>query len=129
TVLGISVVIGLLLPADVAAISFTDSRFSDDLAVDNVSAPTAIDWLPDGRLLITGQDGRLYRQQALNSTVADAALDLSAVTSAGGETRLLAVAVDPNFASGERFVYLYYTHKQGSDCSAANRANRVSRFA
>jgi glucose/arabinose dehydrogenase len=41
---------------------------------------------------------------------------------------LLGLAVDPAF-SGNRFIYLYYTHKKGGGgCDAANRANRVSRF-
>src|SRR4051794_32197826 len=98
TFLVLVIVVGLLLPADAAAFSFSDSRFVDVLAVDNVSAPTAIDWLPDGRLLITGQSGVLYRQNG-STTAADVALNLSAVTCAGGETGLLGVAVDPNFSS------------------------------
>jgi glucose/arabinose dehydrogenase len=40
---------------------------------------------------------------------------------------LLGLAVDPAF-SANRFIYLYYTHKKGGGCDAANRANRVSRF-
>ncbi|MCC7024146.1 MAG: PQQ-dependent sugar dehydrogenase [Thermomicrobiales bacterium] len=41
---------------------------------------------------------------------------------------LLGVAVDPRVGSSDRFIYLYYTDKQGSDCREGNRANRVSRF-
>ncbi|MEZ4563146.1 MAG: PQQ-dependent sugar dehydrogenase [Thermomicrobiales bacterium] len=92
-----------------------------------MSSPTAIAWLPDGTLLVTSQGGQVFRQGEGASAVS--ILSLGAICS-GGEMGLLGLAVDPRFAQGQRFVYVYYTHRKTSQScnSAANRANRVSRF-
>jgi glucose/arabinose dehydrogenase len=124
------IILGLILPADAAAFGSLPSGFQDQLVVDGVTAPTAFDWLPDGDLLITTQEGILYRWDSSGgSSHADVALDLRDTICSGGEMGLLGVAVDPNFDSGSPFIYLYYTDKQGGNgCGADNRANRVSRF-
>ena len=146
----------------VAALSFAAALVSAqptlptnfvDTGVTAVNAPTAIAFTPDGRMLITTQGGglRVFKNGALVTT---AALSFNAASSGadpkicqGGEQGLLGVAVDPAFASN-RYVYLYYTARNGSDCGSPNytaanagdgtldgtysafnrRANRVSRF-
>ena len=127
-VLILLVVLGLLLPAQALA-QFTafpgDGDFEDELVVGGVPAPTAIDWLPTGALLITTQGGVLYRQNGTGA--AQSLLDLSGSVCSAGEMGLLGLAVDPAFSTNP-FIYLYYTHKKGGNCDAANRANRVSRF-
>ena len=131
------------------------ANFSDALVV-AVSAPTATAFTPDGRLLIASQGGslRVFKSGALVATPAlsfnPAASGLSPKICQGGEQGLLGVAVDPQFTAN-RYVYLYYTARNGSDCSSANytaanapgtleatpegtysafnrKANRVSRF-
>jgi glucose/arabinose dehydrogenase len=101
----------------------------DDSLVTNVPNPTGLAFLPDQRLLITSQDGRLW----LNSgtTTSTVALDLRTRICSDFERGLLGVAVDPQFASSG-FIYLYYTFKKHNSC-ASNDAevepvNRVSRF-
>jgi glucose/arabinose dehydrogenase len=86
--------------------------------------------LPDGRLLVTSQEGTLYVVEGTTSTVA---LDLAARSKvcSDGEEGLLGVTVDPNFATNG-FIYLYYTAQIGS-CSLngatpGGAKNRVSRF-
>jgi glucose/arabinose dehydrogenase len=127
-------------------------NFSNAL-VTNVSAPTAIAFTPDGRMLITSQGGalRVFQNGSLLGTPA---LSFNANSTGnepkictGGEQGLLGVAVDPEFATNN-FIYLFYTARNNSDCggvdylsanaadgtpagtySGANRkANRVSRF-
>lgn len=122
------VIAGLLLPPDVEAFDGLPAGFVDRPVVGGVSSPTAIAWLPNGQVLITSQQGRLYHWPGAGD--ANLALDLSSEICSGGEMGLLGLAVDPHFESGERFIYLYYTDRKGSGaCSnAANRANRVSRF-
>ena len=143
---------GLLLAANVLSAQTLPTGFADAL-VTAVSAPTAIAFTPDGRMLITSQGGllRVFKGSALLATPA-----LSFNTGAsgadpkmcpGGEQGLLGVAVDPQFTTN-RYVYLYYTARNGSDCGASNytaanagdgtpdgsysafnrKANRVSRF-
>jgi glucose/arabinose dehydrogenase len=130
------VVLGFLLPAEAVA-EFTDfpgaGNFEDEFVVGGVPAPTAIDWLPPENpefpdirvMLVATQGGNLYRWDGAGD--AESILDLSEEVCSAGEMGLLGLAVDPAF-SGNRFIYLYYTHKKGGNCEAANRANRVSRF-
>lgn len=100
-----------------------------DALVASVTSPTALAFTPDGRLLITGQTGRLwiYQNNALLSTPA---LDLAAVLCSNSERGLLGVAVDPAFSTN-RFIYLFYTFRKSGVCdtNTANApVNRVSRF-
>jgi glucose/arabinose dehydrogenase len=122
------VILGLLLPPGAEA-EFTGlpAGFTDELVVSGLPAPTAIDWLPDGDLLIATQGGGLYRQSGANPPTL--VLNLAGTICSGGETGLLGLAVDPGFTAGSRFIYLYYTDKKTDGvCGEENRANRVSRF-
>jgi glucose/arabinose dehydrogenase len=89
------------LPSSSAA-STVPADFEDALVV-HVSAPTAIAFTPDGRMLITQQTGtlRVFHEGTLGS-----ALSLSVCSNS--ERGLLGVAVDPDF-SENRYIYLYYT--------------------
>ena len=113
-----------------------------------VSAPTAIAFTPDGRMLVTTQGGTLLVKPAVSST-AVTALSFNAASTgtdpkicANSERGLLGVAVDPLFASNQ-YIYLFYTARNGSaDCGtgslyvdgagnyipAGQPVNRVSRF-
>jgi glucose/arabinose dehydrogenase len=123
------VCLGLILPAEAADAAFTGlpADFSDELVMSGVSSPTAIAWLPNGTMLAISQGGEVFREAGGNAV---SILDLGNAVCSGGEMGLLGLAVDPQFASGQRFVYLYYTHhKNSQSCNdAGNRANRVSRF-
>jgi len=126
TILVVLVTLGLLIPVDARAFTSLPSGFTD-VPITDVPVPTAIAWLPGGTLLIASQIGTLFRWT--NGTGLQPSLDLTSAVCSNGEMGLLGVAVDPNFDAGQRFIYLYYTHKQGPDCTvAADRANRVSRF-
>jgi glucose/arabinose dehydrogenase len=97
--------------------------FADE-PVAPVPAPTAMAFLPDGRLLVTTKDGRLLvRSEGTSST--SVALDLRARVCTQLERGLVGVAVDPGFAVN-RLVYLYYT-RRGRRCDGT-AVNRVSRF-
>ena len=109
-----------------------------------VSAPTALAFTPDGRLLVTTQGGRLLVKSgaapevsALTFNAASTGADPKICTES--ERGLLGVAVDPLFASNQ-FIYLFYTARNGSTCQAGSYVsagnyvttgrpvNRVSRF-
>src|SRR5262245_8897534 len=93
-----------------------DPGWTDQPYVTGLTAPTAMAFLPDGRLLITEKAGalRVWNGSSL------ATLGTIAVCSSS-EMGLLGVAVDPNFASNG-FVYLYRT-LQGSSppCGGSGR--------
>lgn len=92
---------------------FEDSRIA------TVSSPTALAFTPDGRMLVSGQEGKLF---SVRSGSAVPVLDLTERTCTKIEQGLLGVAVDPAFGETPH-LYLYYTAKRNGTC-----VNRVSRF-
>lgn len=123
-------VLAALLPAsrhaDAAALP---PGFSDSV-VASVGAPTALAFTPDGRMLVTTQEGqlRVVRNGVLLGTPA---LSLGGRVCTNSERGLLGVAVDPAFASN-RSIFLYYTFNAHGSCSTKTPStdphNRVSRF-
>src|SRR5262249_13646457 len=95
------------------------SGFQETVFQGGLSGPTAIAFLPDGRLLITEQGGALK----LSDGTAVKTLATIPVCSQS-EMGLLGVAVDPNFSSNG-FIYLYRT--TNTDCSPTGRVNGVVR--
>jgi glucose/arabinose dehydrogenase/PKD repeat protein len=96
--------------------------------VANVPGPTGLAFTPDDRLLVTGQDGRLWVYQG--ALLPAPALDLRSRVCANSERGLLGVAVDPAFAA-TGYIYLFYTLNVSGTCAANTPlapVNRVSRF-
>ena len=98
--------------------------FSDDL-VTTIAGPTALDFTPDGRMLVTTQSGTL-RVVENNVLLASPAVDLTAKICTNAERGLLGIAVDPAFATNG-FVFLYYSFNKGGTCGNTT-VNRVARF-
>ncbi|MBA4117248.1 MAG: PQQ-dependent sugar dehydrogenase, partial [Rubrobacter sp.] len=107
------------------------SGFQDRTFADAPSA-TALAFLPDDRLLVTGREGRVrvHKPGSTNTTVA---LDISNDVCSNSERGLLGIAVDPDFETNG-YVYLYYTYKKYGVCPEKepqrndNPVNRVARF-
>jgi glucose/arabinose dehydrogenase len=96
----------------------------DQKKVADITMPTALDFTPDGRMLVTSKPGQLY---VVDSGTKSVALDLRSRVCSGSERGLLGVAVDPGFRdAGRKYVYLYYTFDKSGTCSES--VNRVSRF-
>ncbi len=90
-----------------------------DTAIASFSRPTAVEWLPDGRIAVLEQGGRL--RTATPSRPFTTALQVPDLCS-NGERGLLGLAPDPaQWSNGH--VYLYTTRSSTGTC-----ANRVSRF-
>lgn len=135
-------VIGLIWAAffstksQLAQAATADPGFTDSLLV-NVSSPTGLAFLTDGRMLITTQSGRLYVYRN-NQLQTPAALDLTLENKVcyNSERGLLSVAVDPAFVNN-RYIYTFYTYNQANyspanNCPVNNNTgrpyNRVSRW-
>jgi glucose/arabinose dehydrogenase len=101
-----------------------------DEHVANVVAPTALDFTPNGRMVVASRSGQLYVHEGDQRV---RAFNIGSKVCDNGERGLLGVAVDPNFANN-RYIYLYYTFKKHGVCpvnkptSNNNPVNRVSRF-
>ncbi|MFL5338819.1 MAG: PQQ-dependent sugar dehydrogenase [Gemmataceae bacterium] len=92
--------------------------FSETALATGLTAPTAMEFAPDGRLFVAEQGGalRVVKNGSLLPTPF-----VSLTVDSSGERGLLGVTFDPNFATNQ-FVYVYYT-VPGSPAH-----NRVSRF-
>jgi glucose/arabinose dehydrogenase len=103
--------------------------YTDTLVVGGLANPTAIAFLPDGRLLITEKGGFGGAQNAavkLFDGVGTTTLGTIPVCAAS-EMGLLGVAVDPATFAGTGFIYLYRTESDGGCTTAAGRSNEVVR--
>ncbi len=100
--------------------------FRDEVVIGSgLTFPTAFEFLPDGRMLITEFRGRVLVAQPGASVVDPTpVLDLPNIfledVTAGGERGLVNVVADPDFANN-RFIYVFYT-------AAVPQRDRVSRF-
>jgi glucose/arabinose dehydrogenase len=100
------------------------SGFSQSQVVSGLTAPTDMEFAPDGRLFVTEQAGKVRIVQP-GDTLATF-LDLSGtVDSTSEEQGLLGITFDPQFSTNH-FVYLYYTRKAPSSTPAHNRVVRVT---
>ena len=113
----------LLLVAPLVARAGTpEPGFADTLVIQFLPQPTALAFLPDGRMLVTEKGGDLVRVDSGSPTT----LATIPVCS-GSEMGLLGVAVDPAFATNG-FVYLYRTKPPVGGCgSSSGRFNQVVR--
>ncbi len=84
-------------PAETLPGGFSDTKVSDS------HLPTALDFAPDGRTLVTSKTGELYVCDGSGDRLANPALDLPLF--ANSERGLLGVAVDPDFASRRNYRY------------------------
>src|SRR5438093_131910 len=96
--------------------------FRDELVADTLATPTGLAVLPDGRVLVTEQGGRLRlvdprpgRRVWIVGTVPN-------INGPSGERGLLGVAVDPHWPT-RPYAYVHYTSVVGSATVV-----RVSRF-
>lgn len=120
---------GLLLLAVVVSFCFSYSTgacaatlppgFSETVLTNGLPAgPTAMDFAPDGRILVCLQPGQL--RVIKNGSLLPTPF-LSLTVNSSGERGLLGLAFDPNFAANN-FIYVYYT------ATTPTIHNRVSRF-
>ncbi|MGC3945143.1 MAG: PQQ-dependent sugar dehydrogenase [Chryseolinea sp.] len=80
--------------------------------------PTAMAFVPDGRLFVAQQAGAL---RVIKNGVLQAAAFVTVSTTSTGERGLIGIAIDPDFTTNQ-WIYLYYT-VPGSPAH-----NRISRF-
>ncbi len=105
-------------PASLAA-ALLPTGFAESLVVTDLDSPTAIEALPDGRILVAQQGGRVLLVPAEGGP-ATQILSLPTIN-AQAERGLLGVVAHPSFADNGQF-YLYYSTNQGG------LHERISRF-
>ena len=128
----VALVLSFLVLCPTAHAGTPIAGFSDTLVASGFSQPTAIAFLPDGRMLVTekGTGGGTTAGSAALKLINNGAV--STLTTipvcTGSEMGLLGVAVDPSFNSNG-FVYLYRTAPDsGNSCAdSVGRFNQVVR--
>lgn len=106
-------------PGAVAPISpgLLPAGFQRQIVTESLTEPTALEFLPDGRLLIAERGGTI-RVLAAGALLTTPLIQLNCDTS-NGERGLLGLAADPQFASNG-YIYAFYTTTEPRD--------RVGRF-
>ncbi len=92
-----------------------------ELVAEELKAPWALDFAPDGRIFITEKEGNI--RVFANGELQDAPYLIIEDVAPEGEGGLLGLAVDPNFDANGYF-YVYYSYKEASGALA----NRVVRW-
>jgi glucose/arabinose dehydrogenase len=99
-------------------------NFIETPVVSGLTAPTAMEFAPDGRLFVLEEGGNVKLVHGDGTTWT--ALHLNVDSS--GERGLLGIAFDPAFSTNH-FVYLYYTNPNSGGASwATGTHNQLSRF-
>lgn len=76
-----------------------------------LEVPWDLAHLPDGRVLVTERPGRVRLLEADGTVRGEPVAEVE--VSARGEGGLLGIDLDPRFAEGQRFAYLYATTSDG----------------
>ena len=74
-----------------------------------LNSPWGMAFLPDGRLLVTEKNGSLQLVSANGSSKQPVAVSLPGGLNTAGQGGLLGIALDPQFATGQPWVYLSYS--------------------
>jgi glucose/arabinose dehydrogenase/PKD repeat protein len=112
------------VPAAVAATLPTG--YEERTVASGLTAPTAVDWAPDGRMFVAEKAGRVRVVTASGTLVTNPLLDISSHVHPSGDRGLLGIAVDTSFASN-RFLYLLYTYDTSSSHPTGPKTSRLTR--
>ena len=115
-----ALVAGVAFGAPASTAGTVPSGFTD-VEVASVPNPTAIETLPDGRVIVLDQGGKVRVIQS-GTLVAAPVLSLNVCGGGGSEMGLLGFTAGNDFAVSGR-VFIYYTAPVSGGC-----VNRVSRF-
>jgi glucose/arabinose dehydrogenase/PKD repeat protein len=86
-------------------------KFQETIIFSGLSGPTAVRFMPDGRVLIAEKRGVVKLFDTLEQTSAPTELlDLRTNVYDLGDRGLLGLAVHPEFNTGKPYIYVLYTH-------------------
>ncbi|WP_417480788.1 LamG-like jellyroll fold domain-containing protein [Maricaulis maris] len=90
-----------------------ESGFIDTTVASGLFLPTDMDFLPDGRMLVTLKSGviMIYDDPTVANSASEVYLDISDITLEDREAGLLNIELDPDFENNGYF-YLMYTNEQ-----------------
>ena len=107
--------------------------FNDSIVVNNLTAPTAVAFAPDGRVFVAEKSGLIKVFDNLSDTTPTVFADLRTNVYSYGKSGLLGMTLDPDFPN-QPYVYVLYTFDGtiggsaptwGDSCPPANADNCV----
>jgi glucose/arabinose dehydrogenase/regulation of enolase protein 1 (concanavalin A-like superfamily) len=106
-----SVVLGLALglAAGVEGTDFHQPGFSETIVFSGLTNPTAVRFLPDGRVLVAEKSGLIKLFPNLTTNTYTVVADLRTEVHNFWDRGLLGLAIDPNFATNN-FIYVLYSY-------------------
>src|SRR5262249_53484159 len=99
----------LLSVSRVAAAPVLPTGFYDEVVAAGLDLPTAMAWLPDGRILVVEQKTTRVRLVVKGMLVAAPLLTVPDVELLQNEEGLVGLALDPAYPA-RPYVYLYFMH-------------------
>jgi glucose/arabinose dehydrogenase len=85
------------------------SGFTDTTVFTGLSEATVLQFAADGRVYVGEKNGRIYEFDSLSDPTPLLVKDLSVEVYDWGDRGLLGMALDPNFTTGNPYVYVLYT--------------------
>ena len=96
-----------------------DGFANEGVITSGLTAPIALTFLPDNRMLLLEKGGQIFIADP-NSGQKSLYLDISNIVNSGQERGLLEIAIPPDFdpdaASGNNEIYLFYTRSGNQPC-------------
>jgi glucose/arabinose dehydrogenase len=121
--LGIALILAFVAVSPAAHAGTPPAGYSDNVVASGLSSPTAVAFLPDGRMLVTEKGGALKLVSGGSATTL-----VTIPVCTDSEMGLLGVAVDPSFSGSSGSIYLYRSAPSASGCaSATGRFNQIVR--
>ena len=115
----LALLLALFLPVTASA---ADPQITLDRIGIGLDSPVSITHAGDSRLFITLQDGQVVIWAGGNDTLETPFLDITALTSKGGERGLLSIAFHPRYAENG-FFFVNYTNTTGDTVIARYRVS------
>ena len=114
------------LGAPAARAATLSAGFEERTVASGLTAPTAVDWAPDGRMFVAEKAGRVRVVTAAGTLLSTPLLDISDHVHPSGDRGLLGIAVDSSFSSN-RYLYLLYTYDTSSSHPTGPKTSRLTR--
>jgi glucose/arabinose dehydrogenase len=118
--------IALLAGISSATAATLPTGFEERTVASGLTAPSAVAWTPDGRMLIAEKGGKVRILTAAGALVAKPLIDISSHVHTSGDRGLLGLAVDSSFASNH-FLYLLYTYDASASHATGPKSSRLTR--
>lgn len=124
----VAIVVGVGVPIGVpTASAAVPGGFGDGVVASGLTLPTGMEFMPDGRILVTEKSG-VVRVVQNGAVLPTPLIDLSSRVSSYWDRGLLGIAVDPEFTTTRPFVYLLYPYDPTGSDDSGIKSLRLSRF-